>query len=427
MKNVSWVNFLKLKASYGENGNDNINNYLYTNRYSVVNAGGNIAVSPSSTKGNKDITWETIGEFNAGVEFGLFNNRLNGGIEYFWRKTSDMLYSFTLPRSSGFGNYWANIGDMRNQGVEVELNADLVRMQNFKWNFGVNLTHYKNKVLSMPDERKTMTALDFDGKAYQGYANGNFFLGEDLSLGSYYMPVYAGVGEDGASLWYKDVVKQKDDTSKPLMNEDGTPMTDEEGNQLYEQMDYIEKGTTSNYSDATDYIHSESLLPKVYGGFNTSFELYGFELGLDFAYQIGGKVYDSEYASFMGSPTSSGRGNNFHADLLNAWTPTNTNTDIPRLQYGDQYSSSLSTRFLTKASYLNLQNLTFAYNLPTSLLRKAKIDAVKLYVNATNVWMWSKRQGLDPRTAATDFSYGTSNASYYSTIRTISAGVKVTF
>ncbi|MBQ7572237.1 MAG: SusC/RagA family TonB-linked outer membrane protein [Bacteroidaceae bacterium] len=397
MQKAKWVDFLKLKLSYGEQGNDNIDSYLYTNRYSVVNSGGNPAVIPSSTKGNRDITWETVGELNGGLEFGLFKNRLTGSVEYFWRKTSDMLYDFSLPRSSGFGGYYDNVGDMVNHGIEVELNADVLRLQNFQWNLGLNLTHYKNEITFMPDEKKTATVYDFDGKEFKGYASGNMFLGENLSIGSFYMPKYAGVDPNtGESTWY-------------YTKADGS------------------KGVTTNYSDATDYVVSESLLPKLFGGFNTNFQLYGFELGVDFAYQLGGKIYDSPYATYMGSPTNNSRGDNFHADLLNAWSPTNTTSNIPRLQYGDQYTSSLSTRFLTNASYLSLQNLTFAYNLPTNVLRKAKIDGVKLYVNAANVWLWSKRQGLDPRTAATNFSYGTANATYYSTIRTISAGVKVTF
>jgi len=378
---------------------------------------------------------------NAGIEFGLFKNRLNGSIEYFWRKTSDMIYQFTLPRSSGFGGYYDNIGDMVNRGIEVELNADIFRTKNFKWNVGANLTHYKNKIKTMPEEKLTSTVKDFDGKEYRGYANGNMFIGEGLSIGSYYMPVYAGIynentwqqtGDDaydpslaGSSMWYRDVTKYRD--GDPIVDDNGDPVLDAAGNPTYEQVAYKEHITTTDYSASDDYVQSGSLLPKVYGGFNTNFELYGFELGVDFAYQIGGKVYDSDYASFMSSPTSRSKGSNFHADLLNAWSTNNATSNVPRFMFGDQYSSAMSTRFLTKASYLSLQNLTFAYNLPSNLLRKAKIEAVKLYMNASNVWLWSKRQGLDPRTAATDLSYGESNAAYYSTIRTISAGVKVTF
>ena len=426
MDNAKWVDFLKLKLSYGEQGNDNIGNYLYTNRYTVGNSGGNLAVTPSSTKGNKNITWETVGEVNTGLEFGLFGNRLTGGIEYFWRKTSDMLYFFNLPYSSGFNGYYDNIGDMVNHGVEVELNAEIFRTKNFKWNVGLNLTHYKNKITSMPDEKKTSTVYDFDGNAYSGYASGYMFLGEGLSIGSFYMPKYAGIYNEntwqttgdaaydaskaGMSMWWMD-------KSVSTTAEDGTVTTS------------IIKQATTDYSASTDYIVSESLLPKAYGGFNTTFELYGFDLGLDFAYQLGGKVYDSDYASFMGSPTSqaTGRGQNFHADLLDAWSATNTGSSIPRMQFNDLYTSSRSTRFLTNASYLSLQNLSFGYTLPAHVMRKVKIDRLRVYMNASNVWLWSKRQGLDPRTAATDLSYGEANMSYYSTIRTISAGVSVTF
>ena len=412
MKKASWVDFLKLKASYGEQGNDRISDYLYTNRYTVGNSGGQIAVTPSSVKGNKDITWETTGELNGGLEFGLFKNRLSGSVEYFWRKTSDMLYYFTLPRSSGFGGYYDNIGDMVNHGVEVELNADLYRSKNFTWNVGLNMTHYKNEITMMPEDKKTQTVKDFDGNEYSGYASGNMFIGEGLSLGTYYIPKYAGVYSQ--STW--------------TMTDDAAYDASKAGSSMwyYTKADGT-KGATTVYSDATDYILSESVLPKLYGGLNTRVELYGFDLSVDFAWQLGGKVYDSTYAGFMGSPTSSSRGDNFHADLLNAWSATNTDSDIPRFQYGDDYSASLSTRFLTNASYLSLQNVSFGYTLPSNVTRKAKIDKVRLYVNANNVWLWSARQGLDPRTAATNLTYGSSNATYYSIIRTISAGVNVTF
>lgn len=416
MKDQKIVNFLKYKLSYGELGNDNIGSYLYTNRYSIGNSGGNAAATISSAKGNKDITWETTGEMNTGIEFGLWNNRLSGGIEYYWRKTRDMLYSFSLPVSYGFTGYYDNIGDMLNHGVEVELNADIFRTKNFTWNVGVNFSHFKNKITFMPDDKKTTTAYTLDGKEYHGYASGNMFIGEDLCRSTYYMAEYAGIytqetaaltGETydpslaGSSMWWKDVY-------------------DAEGNRTGEKV------TTTKYSDATKYL-SGNIVPKLYGGFNTRFDVYGFDLTFDFAYQIGGKVYDNDYATFMGSPTSNGKGDNFHADLLNAWTPENTSTDIPRLQWGDEYSNGRSTRFLTKGSYLSLQNLSFGYTLPSDLVRKAKIDKVRVYLNASNVWLWSKRQGLDPRTAMTSLSYGQSVISYYSIVRTISAGVNVTF
>jgi len=426
MKEIKWVDMLKAKLSYGEIGNDNISNYLYTNRYSLTNGAGNPAVLPSSTRGNEDITWETVGELNAGIEFELFKSRLYGGIEYFWRKTSDMLYFFSTPISSGYSGYYDNVGDMVNHGIELELNADVIRSKDLNWTVGMNLTHYKNKITYMPDDKKTQTVTDINGKEYQGYASGNVFMGEGLSLGSYYMLEYAGIYTE--KTWQNNMATN--DNGKFVQEtaydptKGGLPMwyvttTDSEGKEVVR--------TTTDYSNATEYVCSEGLLPKIYGGFNTRLEYRGFDLSLDFSYQLGGKVVDSDYQSLVSSPSSDSRGSNFHADLLNAWTPENSGSQIPRLQYGDVNSNRLSTYFLTNANYLSLQNVNLGYTLPRTILQKAKIDNLRVYLSAQNVWLWSARQGLDPRTAATSLSYGSSNNNYYSLMRTISAGVSVTF
>ena len=125
----------------------------------------------------------------------------------------------------------------------------------------------------------------------------------------------------------------------------------------------------------------------------------------------------------MGTTGSSSRGRNFPADMLNAWTSENTNTNIPRLQYNDQYTSSTSDRWLTSASYLSLQNLNFGYTLPANLTRKAGIEKVRIYFAGENLWLWSKRQGLDPRQSISGYS----TSSYYAPMRTLSGGVTLTF
>ena len=143
---------------------------------------------------------------------------------------------------------------------------------------------------------------------------------------------------------------------------------------------------------------------------------------VDFNYQIGGQVYDGDYASMMGSPSSSSKGSAFHADLLNAWTPEH-HTNIPRLQFGDNYTAASSDRFLTDASYLNLQSVNFGYTLPSTLSRRAGIEKIRLYFSGENLWLWSKRQGLDPRQSIT----GAVTSAYYAPMRTISGGVTLTF
>jgi hypothetical protein len=125
----------------------------------------------------------------------------------------------------------------------------------------------------------------------------------------------------------------------------------------------------------------------------------------------------------MSSPYQNSIGSNIHADILNAWTPENPNSNIPRFQFGDQYNATASDRFLTNASYLSLQNIVFGFTLPDDLAHKAHLNKVRLYLNCDNVWLWSKRQGLDPRLSMS----GGGNNTYYSPIRTISGGINVTF
>lgn len=384
--NVGWVDELKIKASYGSQGNDAIGDYRYTSTYSIVNSSGNPAAVPY-TLGNKDITWETNGNFNAGIEFSILKNRLNGTIEFFSRKTDDMLFSFPLPPSYGYTSYYDNIGDMRNRGIEVELKGTVLRTKDLEWDLNLNLTHYKNKITKLPDERKTM---ETDG--VKGFSSGSFYYGEGESLYTYRIYKYAGVNKEGLSLFYKDV-------------------TDSEGNVIGQE-------TTTEIDEATYHLCGTTL-PDVYGGFGTSLTYKNFDFSADFTYQIGGKVYDSDYASAM----AGSKGHAFHADLLNAWTPENNTSNIPRLQYNDSYTGASSNRFLTNASYLNLQNITFGYTLPSSCCRTLGLEKLRIYATADNVWLWSKRQGLDPRQSIS----GGITSAYYAAVRTISGGITITF
>lgn len=386
---ISWIDLLKIKASYGSQGNDNIGNYRYVNTYSIVNSAGNPAAIPS-TMGNKDITWETNGNFNAGVEFELFGARLNGNVEYFLRKTTDMLFSFPLAPSFGYSSYFANVGDMRNQGVELELTGTPIKTNDLTWEINLNLTHYKNKITYLPEERKTSSL-----EGARGYSSGDKFYGEGLSLFTYRLPKYAGVSENGEALYYMDVPDANGNTTRT---------------------------TTTNYANAT-YYNCGTSLPDVYGGFGTTLTYKGFDVSVDFNYQIGGQVYDSDYASLMSMPQSGSKGQGFHADLLKAWSPENTHSNIPRMQFGDQYAASSSDRFLTSASYLSLQNVNVGYTLPSRLANRAGLEKVRIYFAGENLWLWSKRQGLDPRQSID----GNVTASYYAPMRTISGGVTLTF
>lgn len=155
------------------------------------------------------------------------------------------------------------------------------------------------------------------------------------------------------------------------------------------------------------------------GGFGTSLKVYGFDLGVQFSYALGGKVLDSEYGGLMHIGTY---GDSWHTDIRNRWTPTNTNTDVPRLEAENQMLTQSSSRFLTDASYVALRNINFGYNFSQSVLKDLKIQKLRVYMAADNVALWSKRKGLDPRLNLN----GINETPVYSPIRTVSAGLLLT-
>ncbi|MDE6556011.1 MAG: TonB-dependent receptor [Duncaniella sp.] len=408
-----WVDMLKIKASYGEQGNDNIGNYRYTNTYTIFNANGYPATLPS-TMGNKDITWEKGGNFNAGVDFAFWNERLSGTVEAFVRKTSDMLFSFPLPPSYGFTSYYANVGDMKNTGFEIDLHGDIIRTKNFTWSANANFTFYKNKITYLPEPRKTQVV---DG--VRGFSSGNMFYGEGSSIYTFRLKKYAGVFYD------------PDLTGEEAFKQNGQPMwwvkrfKDADGNVVAENSDKIasvEEYTTTNYSEGSFYLCGTAL-PWGYGGFGTSFNFFGVDASIDFMYQLGGQVYDSDYASLMASPMTGQGGRAMHKDLYNSWSEENLTSDIPRFRLGDQFTAASSDRFLTSASYLAIRNVNVGYTLPAKFTKKFQVDKIRFYFSGDNLCVWSKRKGLDPRQSIS----GASTNAYYATIRTLTGRVKINY
>lgn len=396
---VSWVDKLKVKLSVGSQGNDNIGNYLYANSYDVINNNDEVAFQWRQ-KGTKDITWETNTNWNAGIEFELFHHRLNGSLDYFYRKTSDMLFSLYTPPSAGYTSYYANVGDMRNVGFELVLDGTLVETRDFTWTANFNIGYVKNKVLKLPTDAKTMNV---DGHA--GYVNAdgafvslyNYYVGEGLPLYTWYVYKTAGLTADGAQLYWKDVL---DDSGNPTG----------------------QRETTENASQASYYLAGDAMSPWN-GGFGTQLEYKGFDLSINLNFQLGGLTYDYTYQGLMGSG-STATSQNWHKDILNAWSPENTGSSIPRLRAYEQYSQNArSDRFLTDASYLNLQNINFGYTLPSSLTRKWGIQRIRVYFSGENLGYVSARKGLDPRMS----NIGLTNPEMYSPIRTLSGGFQLAF
>ena len=394
--NAPFINMLKVKASYGSQGNDAIGQYMYTDLYSVTNDGSDGISIMFGQKGNPNITWETNSNLNVGVEFGFWQDRLSGSIDYFYRKTSDMLFSVPVAPSLGYSSYYDNIGDMSNTGIEVVLNGDIFRTKNVTWSISANLTWVKNKVLSLPESRK-----DYEVNGHKGFISGSTFLAEGLPLNTLYIYDYAGVKQDtGESQWWWLEKTYDEETGKEIKRE------------------WVK---TTNYGNISSDPDSKKLfdstMPDVFGGFTTTLYAYGFDLSIAFDYQLGGTTIDGSYAGYMSSPTASSLGKNYHLDLLDAWTPQNPNSQIPRFQYADEYTAATSSRFLISSNYLNISNIILGYTFPTKWW-KGHIQNLRVYVACDNVWYWSARKGFDPR--------GGGNG-LYSPIRTISGGVTLTF
>ncbi len=399
MRDFTNVDQLKFKFSFGQNGNDKLSGdmnaypyyyYAWQDQYQVTGSNGVWNDATLIYKGNRDITWETSNALNTGFDFSFFQGRLSGSAEYFSRQTSDMLFNLPASPSVGYSSYPANVGSMRNYGVEIELNGTIINTRDVTWDVNFNITTMGNKILKLADYLKGQ------------WIDGSRIYCEGESMYQLYIPSYAGVDEKtGEALYWGKM-------------EDGTEVKTNNWDDVYSGN--AEKGMVANRKK------TGSLLPKAYGGFGTSVTAYGFDFSMSFAYQFGGQVYDNTYRSLMHGVTTNEVGMNWHKDMLNAWTPENTHTNVPRLNSGDKYTNSMSDRFLVSSNFLSLNNITLGYTLPQKWCHAIGLESVRIYGAAENVALWTKRKGLDPRQ-----SFASSSNSTYSPIRCISGGLRITF
>ena len=387
---AAWVDMLKLKASYGQQGNDGIGAFRYVDQY-LLTSSSETTMSPSFYRlGNPDITWETTNNFNTGVEFSLWRSRLSGSVDWYNKKTSDLLFYLSIPESNGVTGYYGNVGDIRNSGIEVVLTGIPVRTRMVDWEINLNFSHNRTKILSLPESKIAENG---------GFTESSLWYEVGGPLYNSFRAKFAGLNEEGEALYWVDE-ELEGSTARPGKNY---------------------SSTTTQFNNASRYALG-SLLPKLFGGFSTSLRVLDFDMTATFDYQIGGKVYDSRYASLM-SPSSDGAGgSNFHVDYIKSWTAENP-TDIPRWQYNDKYTTAASDRFLTNASYLNFPSFTIGYNVRKSWIRKTGINKLRIYAAGENLYFWSARKGLDPR-----YSYtGNTSVSVYSPVRNLSLGAQITF
>ncbi len=375
----SFLDLLKLKISYGQQGNDNLEiDFPYTDLYTLSNQNNQHALA-FAQKGNPNITWETSSNLNAGVEFAFFKHRLTGGIEVYRRMVTDMLFQRPVPRSSGYSSYYDNIGAMSNTGVDIELRGVPYKDRNVVWSVAVNGGWVRNKLEKLPDDWKVNP---------RGHIIRSKLYKEGESFYNLFIPKYLGVDEEGNSTWQS--VDPKTGEIK----------------------------TTNAYSEAakdSSRVFYNNIEPLLRGGFSSDVEFFGFDFNASFAYQIGGRTLDYTYQRLMHGGSDAGGA--LHVDELKAWTAQKY-SDIPKMNYLDENVNRASSRFLTSLSYFSIDNISLGYTFKKEWLDKIGVGTLRVYAVADNIWLFSARKGFDPR-----FGSGIG----YKAVRTISGGVNLTF
>lgn len=373
------ITTLTLRGSYGGQGNDNIGNYYaYKALFSIRNNLGESGFVTSALE-NNNLKWETNLNLNIGLDFGFFQNRIKGSVEYFNRRSKDLLFEIPKPLSIGYAAYSANIGAMKNVGYEIQLTGTLVRTKALEWNISLNATQYKNTITELPQDQ---------------IISGNTLRRVGGSVYDFFLPEWAGVNpETGLPQWYK---------------------TDDNGNRVITE-NYNEANTTESK------IIAGSSLPDLSGGFGTDLRYGNFEFSALFAYSLGGKIYNGDKPSILHNGSSAGRA--MSIEMLDRWTPENSNADVPRLQTSNAYAwTSTSTRFLIDADYLRLKNILLGYNIPKPLLKRIGLSDLKIYAQGENIFTIFGAEGIDP-----EQTIGGSTYFRYPAMKTVSFGVNLSF
>lgn len=368
IKNV--LNVLKLRYSYGVNGNDNIAAYAHYGLYSDIVYNGITGQLPSQLQ-NRKLTWETNKTHNIGVDFRLFD-RLSGSIDWYTRRTEDMLIASPLPYTTGFSSQAQNVGQIRNSGIEVQLDADIFNTNDFKWTAGVNFSANRSKVLELAPGQ------DFIGTSLR------YVVGEQLY--TYWLYDYAGVNpQNGNALWRN------------------------------------EEGLLTENSQEARRINAGSPEPLWTGGFNTELSWKGLSLGIQLEARYGNKVLNQDRSLFESDGYYGDQ--NIWKGALNYWKQPGDMNVLPKPVYNNSSNSmQTSTRYLEDGSYLRIKDITLAYNLPSKWTKKALMSGVRIYASALNLYTFHNMNYWDPE-------HGTTGATVisYPMTRSMIVGVDITF
>ncbi len=382
LKDVPWIDNVTLKASYGVQGNDDVNTYyawqsLYDMSYANAAFGGAMIESVE----NLDVTWEKNGNLNVGAEFRLLG-RLSGTVELYRRLTTDMLLLKPMPISLGFSGFYDNVGSLANSGMDLTLGYDIFSDKDLWWNVSLTASTLRNRVLKLTDEGEDIV-------------NGVYIIREGEEMNTFYMARSAGVDPATGEQLY--MAYEKDASGAMIPGSE-----------------YITNSTTE--ASSSKYLLG-SRIPKIYGSLSSTLRWRGFDMNFLLGWSLGGKIHDTRYYNLM-EPSFVGQG--YHANALRAWTAPGQVTDVPRATATS--TAIISDRFLIDASYLSVKNLRFGYTLPAPFSAKMKISSARVFLSADNLCLLTHLKGMDPQAT---FSGSTSYS--YTPNRIVSIGVDLKF
>lgn len=362
LKNVDFVSDLKLRLSYGQVGNQAISPYTtlgLATRY-LTEFGEETAIGylPNTELTNPNLRWETSASTNIGLDFGFFNNRLNGALELYDTQTTDLLVRRSLPTTSGYGSQLVNLGHVQNRGVELAINTVAIEKQDFRWNVGVNFTLNRNKI------KKIDGRLDAVGNPANDL-NNNWFIGESMNV--YYDYQFDGI-------WQLD-----DDIANSHMSA-ATP-----GSIRVKDMN----GDNTVSVDDREIIQRD---PKFIASFITGFDYKNFSLSMDIYYLNGGYFYNSYLTSFENGGDLTGKRNGLRR---NYWTINNPSNETPAPNFIQQ-PAFLNSLAYEKADYLRLRNISLGYTFQEHVAKRIGVENLRLFSTISNIWAWTEVQGYGP-------------------------------
>lgn len=375
LKDISAIDDLRFRASYGVNGTLPSSDFgwrtltSYGNRY-MEQAGGGL-----STIADPTITWETNYQTNIGLEFGLFNNKLFGSIEYFNRDSKNLLQNVPISTITGFSSTLKNVGEINNRGWEFSIGSDIINNEEWRWSASLNGTFLKSKVVKLyagEGEEKGQDIIWYDPTG--GDDRTSYIYREGESTLAFWGREWAGVDQsNGKNMWF--------------VNNADNP---EEGEFLIDG-----RGASYDYRDAAQVITGNAN-PKMYGGLNTDVEYKGITLGLNFIYKIGGKIYDASSRDVADDGYYWERiRSQYFVD--ETWTDLKGSGSLPKASGQDlEDVNQVSSRHMYNASFLRLKDISLAYRIPAAFTGRAGINNARIYFSGANLLTFSKYKHADP-------------------------------